>query len=43
MRRLKADPGHVDRVLHDGVERARAISEPIMREVHDVVGLLRNR
>jgi tryptophanyl-tRNA synthetase len=41
MRRLKADPGHVDRVLREGIMRARAISEPILREVHDVVGLLR--
>jgi tryptophanyl-tRNA synthetase len=40
MRRLKGDPGHVDRVLRDGIARARAISEPILREVHQVVGLL---
>jgi len=39
-RRLKGDPGHVDRVLRDGIARARAISEPILREVHQVVGLL---
>jgi tryptophanyl-tRNA synthetase len=41
MRRLRADPGHVDAVLRDGIARARAISEPVMREVHEVVGLLR--
>jgi tryptophanyl-tRNA synthetase len=41
MRRLKADPGYVDGVLRDGIARARAISDPVMREVHDVVGLLR--
>jgi tryptophanyl-tRNA synthetase len=40
MRRLKGDPGHVDRVLREGIARARAISEPILREVHQVVGLL---
>jgi tryptophanyl-tRNA synthetase len=41
MRRLKADPGYVDGVLREGIARARALSEPILREVHDVVGLLR--
>src|SRR5262249_45249341 len=33
MTRLKADPGYVDGVLRDGIARARAISDPIMREV----------
>jgi len=41
MRRLTAEPGHVDGVLRDGAARARAIAEPILREVQDVVGLLR--
>jgi tryptophanyl-tRNA synthetase len=41
MSRLKADPGYVDGVLREGIGRARAITEPVMREVHDVVGLLR--
>jgi tryptophanyl-tRNA synthetase len=41
MNRLKADPGHIDAVLADGAERARAISGPIMDEVKDIVGLLR--
>jgi tryptophanyl-tRNA synthetase len=41
MRRLKADPGHIDSVLADGATRARAIAGPIMDEVRDVVGLLR--
>jgi len=40
MRRLSADPGHVDRVLAAGAERAREISEPIIREVYDIVGFL---
>jgi tryptophanyl-tRNA synthetase len=35
------DPGHVDAVLRDGGERARAIAEPILKEVHDIVGFLR--
>jgi len=41
MRRLLADPGHIDAVLADGAERARAIAGPIMNDVKDVVGLLR--
>lgn len=39
MRRLLADPGHIDAVLADGGERASAIAEPVLREVHQVVGL----
>jgi tryptophanyl-tRNA synthetase len=41
MRRLMADPGHIDRILHDGAERAAAIATPILREVQDITGLLR--
>ena len=41
MQRLCADPGAVDAVLHDGAERARAIAEPVLDEVYDVVGFLR--
>jgi len=41
MRRLMAAPDEVDAVLRDGAERARAISEPILREIHDIIGLLR--
>jgi tryptophanyl-tRNA synthetase len=41
MRRLVADPDYVDGVLADGVRRARALAEPILREVHDIVGFLR--
>ncbi len=41
MRRLMDDPSHVDGVLADGVRRARAIAEPILAEVHDIVGFLR--
>lgn len=40
MRRLNADPGHVDRVLADGAARAREIAAPIIREVYDIVGFL---
>jgi len=41
MRRLLDDAAHIDAVLHDGAERARAVAAPIMRDVKDIVGLLR--
>ncbi|MGH7063291.1 MAG: tryptophan--tRNA ligase [Stellaceae bacterium] len=40
MRRLLADPGHIDKVLRRGAERARAIAEPVLREAQDISGLL---
>ena len=41
MRRLMADPGHIDRMLRRGAERAGAIAEPVLREVQEISGLLR--
>jgi tryptophanyl-tRNA synthetase len=41
MRRLLADPGHIDGVLRRGAERAAAIALPVLREVKDITGLLR--
>jgi tryptophanyl-tRNA synthetase len=41
MRRLMADPGHIDAVLRRGAERAAAIAVPVLREVQDITGLLR--
>jgi tryptophanyl-tRNA synthetase len=41
MRRLMADPGHIDAILRSGAERAAAIAVPILREVQDITGLLR--
>ncbi|HVH79271.1 MAG TPA: tryptophan--tRNA ligase [Stellaceae bacterium] len=41
MRRLMADPGHIDTVLRHGAERAASITMPILREVQDITGLLR--
>ena len=41
MRRLLADPGHIDAILRRGAERAAAIATPILREVQDITGLLR--
>lgn len=40
MRRLMADPGHVDGVIRSGAEKARALAEPILREVHAKIGFL---
>jgi len=40
MRRLQADPGHLDAILRRGAERAAAIALPILREVHERVGFL---
>jgi tryptophanyl-tRNA synthetase len=41
MKRLIDDPGHIDAVLKDGAERARALTAPIMDEVQRIVGFLR--
>lgn len=41
MRRLNADTAALDAILRDGAEKARAVAQPIMAEVRDVVGLWR--
>ena len=41
MRRLMADPGHIDQILADGALRADAIARPILDGVKDVVGFIR--
>jgi tryptophanyl-tRNA synthetase len=41
MKRLMADPAEIDAVLRDGAARARALADPILREVEDIVGFLR--
>src|SRR5438132_11242656 len=41
MRRLMADPGYIDKILRQGVERARAIADPVLREAQEISGLLR--
>ena len=43
MRRLMADPAHLDAVLAAGAERADAIARPVLREASALVGLLRTR
>ena len=40
MRRLIADPAHIDQVLADGAERAQALAAETMRAVKDVVGFV---
>lgn len=40
-RELLADKTQIDAVLADGAERARALAEPVLREVQDTVGFLR--
>ncbi len=41
MKRLMADPGYVDGILRTGAERANAIAEKHLREVHEIYGFLR--
>ncbi|MBR9972613.1 tryptophan--tRNA ligase [Magnetospirillum sulfuroxidans] len=41
MKRLMAEPSHIDAVLRKGAERANAIAEPILKDVYDIVGFLR--
>ena len=38
MRRLMDDPAEIDRVLHAGAERARAVADPIVAETKKLVG-----
>jgi tryptophanyl-tRNA synthetase len=40
MRRLQADPGHIDSVLRDGSGRARAIAAQNMKAVKEIVGFI---
>jgi tryptophanyl-tRNA synthetase len=41
MMRLAQGPDHVDAVLAEGAQRARAIAAPVMASVKDIVGLVR--
>lgn len=40
MRRLMGDTAHIDAILRDGGERARARAEKTMREVREIIGFL---
>jgi tryptophanyl-tRNA synthetase len=42
MRKLVADPASIDAVLADGAARARAIAEPVMREVRAMLGFIQS-
>src|SRR5580700_343387 len=41
MKRLVADPGHVDAILVDGADRARTIADETMKITRDIVGFVR--
>ena len=43
MKRLVADPGHVDKILVDGADRARVIADETMRAARDIVGFIRKQ
>jgi tryptophanyl-tRNA synthetase len=42
MKRLTADPAHIDAVLADGSDRAGAIASETMNAVKDIVGFIRH-
>jgi len=42
MRKLLADPQHIDRILEDGATRAHEIADPILAKTKDIVGFIRN-
>ena len=37
---MVAEPQHIDAILRDGADRARAITHPILEEVMDIVGFV---
>ncbi len=41
MKRLVADRGELDAILRGGAERARAIAQPIMADIRNIVGFIR--
>jgi tryptophanyl-tRNA synthetase len=41
MKRLVADRGEMDAILRGGAERARAIAQPIMADIRNIVGFIR--
>ena len=43
MRRLLADPGHIDNILVNGAERAHVIADKTIAGVKDVVGFIRRK
>lgn len=43
MKRLVADPAHIEAILNDGADRARAIADETMKLSKDIVGFIRRR
>jgi tryptophanyl-tRNA synthetase len=43
MKRLVADPGHIDSILIDGGDRARAIADETIKATKDIVGFIHKR
>jgi tryptophanyl-tRNA synthetase len=41
MKRLVADPGHVDAILAEGANRARVLADETMRKTKDIIGFIR--
>jgi tryptophanyl-tRNA synthetase len=41
MMRLEEDPSHIDGILAEGSERARALAKPILADVFDIVGFVK--
>ncbi|MGY3077555.1 tryptophanyl-tRNA synthetase [Bradyrhizobium sp. LM6.10] len=41
MKRLVADPAHIEAILNDGADRARAIADETMKLSKDIVGFIR--
>ncbi len=42
MRRLQADPGHIEAILADGSARARAIAAPVLHDVKKLLGFIQS-
>ncbi|PPR10745.1 MAG: Tryptophan--tRNA ligase [Alphaproteobacteria bacterium MarineAlpha11_Bin1] len=40
MRHLMADPCHIDAILAEGSDRAREVTEPIIAQINEIVGLI---
>jgi tryptophanyl-tRNA synthetase len=43
VKRLMADPAHVDSILADGADRARVIAAETMRKTKDIIGFIHRR
>jgi tryptophanyl-tRNA synthetase len=40
MRKLMGQPDHIDKILGAGADKARAITEPIMAEIKEIIGFI---